>query len=381
VKYLPLVWSGIWRKPGRTILILLQVAVAFGLFGVLQGLKTGVEKSVANVRADVLFVGPTAQGGTPLPIAYLQRLQSIPGVQQVSYADILIGTYQKPTQIVAALALETSNVWLTLAPSLFEVSPQALDALRKTRTGALISADIGKTYGWHIGDRIALTSGTQHSDGSGTWFFDIVGTFTDHEPGEGRLIVTSYDYLDAGRALNKGTVRNFYVVVSDPKQAGAMATNIDRTFANSANGTRTASLRDNAEQAVQSIGDLSFAIRSIISAVLVAIVFSTATMTMQSIREREPELAVLKTLGFGNRALFVLVTTEALLVCIAASLAGLALAWIAFPLAGKYVPGLSMPMQVVALGILGAVLVALLSVSLPGLRAARLRVVDALAGR
>jgi ABC-type antimicrobial peptide transport system permease subunit len=41
LKYLPVIWSGIWRKPGRTVLIFLQVSVAFALFGVLQGMKTG----------------------------------------------------------------------------------------------------------------------------------------------------------------------------------------------------------------------------------------------------------------------------------------------------------------------------------------------------
>jgi hypothetical protein len=103
---------------------------------------------------------------------------------------------------------------------------------------------------------------------------------------------------------------------------------------------------------MQSLGDLNFAIRSILSAVLVALVFSTATIMMQTVRERTPELAVLKTLGFGNRTVFLLIAAESLLVCIAASLAGLALAWIAFPLAAKYIPGLSMPMEV-GPGILG----------------------------
>jgi putative ABC transport system permease protein len=113
--------------------------------------------------------------------------------------------------------------------------------------------------------------------------------------------------------------------------------------------------------------------------VLVALLFSTITMMMQTVRERTPELAVLKTFGFGNRAVFLLIAAEALLVCIPASLAGLALSWIVFPLAGKYMPGLSMPAVVVVFGILGAVLVALISVSLPGLRAARLSIIDALA--
>ena len=72
-------------------------------------------------------------------------------------------------------------------------------------------------------------------------------------------------------------------------------------------------------------------------------------MLMQTIRERTPELAVLKTLGFSNGALFVLVVVEATLVCVAAAFVGLALALGAFPFAAKFVPGLSMPLSVVIL--------------------------------
>ena len=52
---------------------------------------------------------------------------------------------------------------------------------------------------------------------------------------------------------------------------------------------------------MRSIGDLNFLIRSVISAVLVALLFSITTIMMQTIRERTPELAVLKTLGFRDR--------------------------------------------------------------------------------
>ncbi len=381
MKYLPLVWAGIRRKPVRTALIFLQVTVAFALFGVLQGMKTGVDEAIAKVRADVLFVGPSVQGAARLPIAYVQRLKSIPGVKWVSYADGVLGTYQKPNQVVFVLGVEPSDEWETLDPDLFEVLPKDVEALRKNRTGALITADIGKKYGWHVGDRIALTSTTLQNNGSGTWVFDIVGMVTDHEIGEGGFIVANYAYLDDARAQDKGTVRNFYVLVSDPKQAVTVSDAIDRTFANSAAGTRTQSFRDGAQQQMQSIGDVNFAIRTIVSAVLVALLFSVSTMMMQSIRERTPELAVLKTLGFVDRTVFALVAAESLLVCIAASLAGLGLAWFAFPLAAKYVAGLSMPVVIVELGVAGAVLVGLISVSVPGYRAAKLDIVDALAGR
>lgn len=381
MKYLPLVWSGIWRKPVRTALIFLQICVGFALFGLLQGMKTGMDRAIANVRADVLYVGPAVMGGAPLPIGDLSRLQSIPGVKTVSFNYGMLTTYQQPTQLVYVIAIPPSDVFLTIAPEIFSVQPKDLEALRKNRTGLLITQDIAKKYGWHIGDKIPLTSNTLQTNGSATWTFNIVGMFTDHERGEGSLVVANYYYVDEARAFDKGTVAHFYAIVSDPKQAAAVSDSIDRAFANSASPTLTASFRERTQQAFQSLGDLNFAIRSILSAVLLAVVFSTAMMTMQTVRERTPELAVLKTLGFGNGTVFLLIATESVLVWTVASLSGLALAWIAFPLAGKYMPGLSMPTVVVAFGILGAVLLALISVSVPGLRAARLNIVDALAGR
>jgi putative ABC transport system permease protein len=381
VKFLPLIWSALWRTPVRTALIFLQVTVAFALFGVLQGMKSGMDRAIANVRADVLYVGPAVYGGAPLPVAELSRLRSVPGVKTVSFNYGMLTFYQKPTQPVYVLSLPPSDLFRTIAPEKFIVQPKDIEALRKTPTGALITADIGKKYGWHIGDKVPLTSSTLQANGSATWTFDIVGMVTYRDREEANWVFANYYYVDEARALNKGTVGHFYAIVSDPKQAAAVSDAIDGAFANSANPTRTASFRELSQQSMQSLGDLNFAIRSILSAVLLALVFSTATMMMQTVRERTPELAVLKTLGFGNRTVFLLVAAESWLVCIPASLVGLALAWIAFPLAAKYMPGLSMPMVVVAFGILGAVLVALISVSVPGLRAVRLNIVDALAGR
>ena len=282
MKFLPLIWAGIWRKPGRTILIVLQVAVAFVLFGVLQGMKTGVEAA---------------------------------------------------------------------------------------------------KYGWKVGDRIPLTSVTLKRDGSGSWVFDVVGTFTPHEVNGGSFIVGNYTYLDEARMTNKGTVRNFYVAASDPRSAAAVSEAIDRTFANAPSETNTASLRESAQQAMQRIGDLNFMVRAILTPVFAALLFSIGTLLLQGIRERTPELAVLKTLGFTDRAIFLLILAEAGLVCVSGSLIGLGLAMLAFPYTAKWIPGLSMPVVVIAAGVLVACLVALLSAALPARRAARLRVVDALAGR
>jgi putative ABC transport system permease protein len=381
VKYLPLIWAGLWRKRGRTILIFLQIGVGFALFGVLQGMKTGVDQVIAMARADLLFVQPREFGAGPLPAAYLDRIKALPGVKSVNLENGFLATYQRPTEPVYALAINPDKDWLWLAPELFKVKPEHLAALVKNRTGALVSAGLEKKYGWKIGDSIPLNSTTLQSNGSSDWAFDIVGTFVDHEIGSPDFIVINNGYFDEARKDGKGSARSFVVSVADPRQAVAVTDAIDRRFANSSNETRTTSYREFAQSQMQQIGDLNFVIRAIVSAVLVALLFSTSTMMMQSIRERTPELAVLKTLGFTDRVVFLLILSEAMTVCIAAAAFGLILAMVAFPFAAKFVPGLSMPWIVIEVGLAFSVVVALISVALPAVRAAKLDVTAALAGR
>ena len=379
MKYLPLIWSGLWRKPGRTILIFLQVAVAFALFGVLQGLKTGVEELIANARADLLIVHSRASFiAEGLPLGLIEQIRSVPGIKVVIPVELTGAIYQKPTQRLGVVAVRPDQNWQDAFT--VHLSAEADAAFRKMRTGALMTDLIAKKYGWKVGDQVPLKSNTLQQSGTGDWTFNIVGTFTDSDIAGGlEKILINYAYFDEARASGKGTVNHFNVAVTDPRLAAAVSEAIDRRFANSAHETRTESLRELAQQQMQRIGDLNFLIRAVVSAVLVALLFATATMMMQSIRERTPELAVLKTVGFGDRTLFFLVLAEALMVCVAGAAFGLVLANVAFPFAARFVPGLSMPWIVVVIGLAAAVLVGLISAALPALRAARLSVVTALA--
>ncbi len=384
-KYAFLLWAGIFRKPGRTILTVSQIVIAFALFGVLQGIKTGVDLAIAAARADLLDVRPKVRGGSPLPLAYLDRIKALPGVKVVSLLNGFSATYQNPAQGLYVLAIDPNDkAWLTESPEIFKISPDSLDALAKSRTGTLVSAALEKKYGWKVGDQIPLLSPpTLQADGSDVWTFNVVGTYAIHELGGsgGDLIVIDNHYLDEARSQDRGTVQHFHVVTTDPRRAIAVADAIDHEFANSANETRTESYRESAQSQMQSIGDLNFTIRSIVSAVFVALLFSTATMMAQSIRERTGELATLKAVGFSDRAVFSLIAAESMVVWAAAAVLGLLLATIAFPYAARWVPGISMPSVVVEIGLAIAVLIALASASVPAFRAARLNVATALAGQ
>ena len=63
MKYLPLIWSGVMRKPTRTILTLLSVTVAFTLFGLMIGSVVhgvGDEVGDSGLARDIV----TRLGGT-----------------------------------------------------------------------------------------------------------------------------------------------------------------------------------------------------------------------------------------------------------------------------------------------------------------------------
>jgi len=378
MKYLPLVWSGIWRKPGRTVLIFLQVCVAFALFGVLQGLKTGVEHLIGEARADLLLVHGSLGMVDPLPLGLREQIKSVPDVKVVAPVELFGAIYQNPGQKMVIVAIPPDEGWLSAFT--YTIAPDTVAAFRKTRTGAIIKVPLAKKYGWKVGDHIPLMSTTAQMNGSTDWAFDVVGTFTDSDIGAaGDALLINYAYFDEARLAGKGTVKHFNVTVVDPKLAAAVADEIDRRFANSSNETRTESLRELAQSQLQSIGDLNFLIRAILSAVLVALLFATATMMMQSTRERTPELAVLKTLGFTDRGVFLLILAEAMAVFIVAAACGLALALVVFPLASKIVPGLSMPRVIVAVGLACAALVAVISAWVPAVLAAKSNIATALA--
>jgi putative ABC transport system permease protein len=292
--------------------------------------------------------------------------------------DIFFGSYQKPNQGLGIVAIRPEGDWLSAFT--FSMTPQASAALRTNRDGALAVQELATKYGWKVGDRIPLVTHTAQRSGSTDWNFELLGTFTDSDiGGAGDKILINYDYFNEARQLGKDTVQHFNVLVADPRQSVPVADAIDARFANSSHETKSESIRELAQTQLQSIGDLDFLIRAIVGAVLVALLFATATMMMQSVRERTPELAVLKTLGFTDAAVCVLVLAEAVTVCVTAAALGLALATIVFPLAARIIPGLSLPAVIVVVGLGCALLVAVLSAGLPALRAARLKVVAALA--
>ena len=124
--------------------------------------------------------------------------------------------------------------------------------------------------------------------------------------------------------------------------------------------------------------------RWILFAVFFTLLLVVSNTMAQSVRERIPELAVLKTLGFSDGSVLGFVFAEALALCLVGGLLGLTVATLAGAGIAKSTGDqfqLSVDAKVWLIGVAAILLMSIVVGLLPALRARRLKIVDALAGR
>lgn len=378
MKFLPLVWAGLWRKPTRTLFTFLSVIVAFVLFGLLQGMGSAFSLVVEQQKLDRLFIDPRFPG-QPLPRTHIDEIGDVPGITLLTEVSFLPGFYQEQTN--SLLSINTNpDVWLAIRPE-WQYSKEDLANVVRTRTGAMVSDYLARTHGWKVGDTFTIRTPLMKKDGTADWTFDVLGIMTNPEAPEARNFLSNWSYYDEARAAGTGTVNRFLMRIADPTRSTQISRDIDALFANSSAPTRTQSEQAVAESQVANIGDVNFFTHAIIGAVFFALLLLTANTMMESVRERTAEIGVLKTFGFSGTRVFALVLTEALALFLLAAVGGLAGAALAFPFLGNIIGITTMPGSVIVVGLAIALGAATLSAAIPAFRAQRLDVVAALAVR
>ena len=236
----------------------------------------------------------------------------MPGVQGVGFYNFFAGYYQEPKNSISAGAVDIERMKHPV-PGDRHSRKQAIDAMHTTRNGAVIGEDLAKARGWKVGDRIPLRSNVwMRKDGAPEWRSRSSGIyqFADGKIPTNELWM-NYDYFDEARTFGNGTVTLYFARIDDAGARGA-------DFGEHRRPVRELDVRDadaeRARLAPRHASTRSATWRSsstrIIAAAMFALLFLTGNTMMQSVRERIPELAVLKTYGFGNGAVMGLVFGE-----------------------------------------------------------------------
>ncbi len=387
MKYLPLLLAGLFRRKTRTILTLLSVIVSFLLLGLLHAVTVAFESGADTADARRLLTTARYSIIEPLPLSYLPRIEQVPGVVGAAYADWFGAKYQDVSNAFPVFAVEPRR-YLAMYPE-FEIDPAQLAAFASTRTGAVAGRRLVERFGWRIGQKLPLSSEI-HARASGdlNWEFDLVGVIDAEDPavrGNTDMVLINVAYFDEARAVGKGKTGWYIVRIGDPGRARAISAEIDRRFANSPDETKTQPEKEFAVGFAKQIGDIGALVTRILAAVFFTILLLTGNTMSQSIRERVPELAILKTLGFSDGRVTALVLAEALCLMLLGAGLGMGAAVGLLPMVnastgGRFPPLFLNGVTWLAAGVI-AVVVALAVGLPPALRARRLRIVDALAGR
>jgi putative ABC transport system permease protein len=374
------------RKPARAILTLLSVTIAFTLFGLMFGMTATFNNIEQRAHADRVFSGPRF-GGTGMPSAVVRQIAGLPLVKAVSGANFIGGYVQNPKQ--RSFVFMTDHNFQTVFPD-WPPTPAQWQALFKVRNGILMSRI--QAHMWHKkkGDTFTIIApGQARADGSKTWTFQIVDIIGDMPQAIGGINFGNYEYFDKSLKLaDQGKVQEVDMQAIDPVRSAELAALIDRTFASSASPTQSIT-----EKMAYAVGnnfgglDINAVMRDIALAGLFMILFLVSNGIAQSVRERFAEFATLKTIGFSDRSVMIMVALEAAFPCVVGGVLGVALAtFLARLLPGMMPPGFGLPMPtmeiwVFGLAALGAAAVALASAAVPALRLRQMDIATALSGR
>jgi putative ABC transport system permease protein len=381
VKFFPLVWAGLWRRPVRSILTAVCIAIAFVLLGLLEGVNAGFERAITEAQQEFLITRTRVRGGANMPISAMSEIRKIPGVRDVAQRAYFMGKWRDPRLTLAAIAT-VPEVFFRINPGGIVASKEHLDAMRVTRMGMLSTRPMLEMFGWKVGDTVTLRSETLKTDGSPDWTFQIVGLIeTPKSPQPAYFGVIHYDYFDEYRAQGRNTAETFYVRIDDPTKSLATAAAIDRLFANSSHETRTMSAQQRAESQARQMGDIKLFTNAIMGAVLFTLAFLTGNTLRQSLQDRRREFAVLKALGYSGPHVLALAVAEALLLYVPAAVLGLAIARILAPLWKGDIGTIFVSPTVAAAGLLCAAALALLSALPPASNLSRMQIATALGKR
>ena len=377
------VLRNLFRKKTRTTLTLLSVMTAFLLFGLLQAVNVLFSAGADFVGATRLVTQARVSFTQPLPLRLLPQIEAVPGVDKVMWQQWFGAVWQENTQLIffAADPFRLRDVY----PE-YVMPPEQWQAFNDTRTGMIVGRALADQYGWKIGDKVPISSNIfPQKDGSKAWTFDLVGIYDGKDEQWQRQTNVgwiNFAYFDEANQFGSGRAGTFTLSLEDPDQAEQVAQAIDKMFENSPDETKTQTERDFNIGFFKQIGDIGLIVRWILFAVFFTLLLVVGNTMAQSVRERVPELAILKTLGFSDGSVLGFVLAEALLICVIGGLAGMGIATFLGSLAGR---GGNFPLAVdsgVWLMGLGAMLLMSIAVGLlPALRAQRLKIVDALAGR
>lgn len=370
-----------FRQRLRTALTVFGMAVAILAFSLLSTVLDAWYIGINSASPNRLVSRNAVSLIFPLPISYRTKVLQVPGVTRAVYANWFGGVYIDEHHFFPRMAVGPEN-FFDVFPEI-RISRDELKAFWSQRNACIAGRKLIDQYGWKLGDAITLTGNIY----PGEWQFVLRGVYKGAtKTTDETQFFFNWNYLD--ETLKKttpsraGQVGWYVIQIQNPSYAGQISRAIDALFKSSWAETLTETEKAFQAGFVAMTEAIVIAIRIVSYVVIcVILVILANTMAMTS-RERLPEYAILKTMGFGNHYLWLLIAGESIFISMLGGFLGVGLSYPAAHIfavkMGSFLPVFSVHWSTSLLCCLVSLGIGFLSALLPIWRADRLRIAEAL---
>jgi putative ABC transport system permease protein len=369
------------RHKLRTGLTLTGIVVAILAFGLLQTVVHAWYAGSEGTSSTRLISRNAISLVFPMPLSYQAKIRAMPGVNGVAIANWFGGVYITEKNFFPQFAVQ-AETYFPLYPE-FIVSEAEMKNFLHDRKGALVGRKLAEKYGWKIGDVVPIRG----TIWPGTWEFVVRGIYhgVDKKTDEHQFFL-QWDYLNETAKLRYPRRANlagiFIVGLSDASRAAEVSNAIDATFKNSLAETLTETEKAFQLSFVAQTETILIAVQAVSYVVLLIIMAVMANTMAMTVRERLPEYATLKALGFSPAFISALILGESLALAFIGAAIGIALT---FPVAeafgsamGTLFPIFFVAPKTVMMQAGAAMLMGFIAAAVPGWRAATMNIVKGL---
>ncbi len=368
------------RQPGRTMVTAAALTVGLALVAFVavlaDGFKATIDQSVSRSFAGNLIVENSQSGNEqPIPAGVASAVAKVPGVATVTPIAFTLGRVRGVKDNAKITAIDPATFERVYRVKWDRGSPSTLLGLGTT--GTVVTKEYAKDHHLKVGQTVSvLTPSNKRVN------LKVLGT-VDEKSGVLQDLTISLPL--AGTAFGQREDALDFVAYAPGATDAQVQPAVDRVLANQFPQARSRTAEQFKQDLSKQINTLLALIYVLLALSVIVSLFGIVNTLILSIYERTRELGMMRAIGTSRRQVRQMIRYESIITALIGGVFGLivgvvgALLVVALTLSGAgYV--VSIPFGTLVVLLFVAALAGLLAAQLPARRAARLNMLQALAG-
>jgi putative ABC transport system permease protein len=368
------------RQPGRTMVTAAALTVGLALVAFVavlaDGFKATIDQSVSRSFAGNLIVENSQAGNEqPIPAAVASAVAKVPGVATVTPVAFTLGRVRGIKDNAKITAIEPATFERVYRVKWDKGSPSTLLGLGTT--GTVVTKEYAKAHHLKLGQTLSVLTPSNRRVN-----LKVLGT-VDEKSGVLQELTISLPL--AGTAFGQREDALDFVAYAPGATDAQVQPAVDRLLARQFPQARSRTAEQFKQDLSKQINTLLALIYVLLALSVIVSLFGIVNTLILSIYERTRELGMMRAIGTSRRQIRQMIRYESIITALIGGVFGLiigivgALLVVTLALSGSgYV--ISIPVGTLVVLLFVAALAGLLAAQLPARRAARLNMLQALAG-